>query len=542
MCSNCYQLEAVGLHAEKQGAGDLHVFARTRTSPFSFYYNRYRLLKDQAGQWDGWQDMKIQIPAVIDPNTNNGGVYFAPIVFDGRLIVFVPEITQQTFAKSFGNKSFQAVGGLPIQDAASQTFWEFKMSWTEYRNGTWTPRQTCPQPYQDDPNIQDVSIYLLVPCLIWKKGEEGTNLDQATPPSSVAIHLTTTMDTSKVLAGWTFDGRQVSIMDKDLVQSLIFRARKNGDWKFQVAQPAPAPVPDVLLGPVAERPSPGPARIFSLQGSNKNPAGLSNIPDTTIWLDGATQSVEDAESYDQYLSIANAKTTVIDPHGPTIMPLAIPSPESTSKSVDSTQRFYHGSIHQLVRSATNSGDVSSLFAVLGAIGAGPSSQPTEDNVKDFCEAFGAFSAAKDAVQSVPRPETKSGAAIPDQANGTASVVNNDAAPVTAKARVPIADGPATTKSAKAAGSRDLFKFDQRSRLYSLYNWELGMHACMSLMDSLLKAQQFEQARDVCHYIFDPFASGDKNDPSRFWRFPPFKVASVATIESLFLEVEAGKSK
>ncbi len=91
-------------------------------------------------------------------------------------------------------------------------------------------------------------------------------------------------------------------------------------------------------------------------------------------------------------------------------------------------------------------------------------------------------------------------------------------------------------------SPDDGSFNERGRPYSIYNWELGLHAPMILVDRLLKAQQFEKALDVCHYVFNPMAKGDKKDMSRFWTFVPFKKIKTQTVESLFMNLRAGMSE
>ncbi|WPD23166.1 MAG: neuraminidase-like domain-containing protein [Candidatus Electrothrix scaldis] len=63
-------------------------------------------------------------------------------------------------------------------------------------------------------------------------------------------------------------------------------------------------------------------------------------------------------------------------------------------------------------------------------------------------------------------------------------------------------------------------YHELSRPYSLYNWEAAFHAPMLLVESLLNAQQFEQALKMCHYVFDPHEEGTGVD--RFWKFAPFK--------------------
>jgi len=78
------------------------------------------------------------------------------------------------------------------------------------------------------------------------------------------------------------------------------------------------------------------------------------------------------------------------------------------------------------------------------------------------------------------------------------------------------------------------------RAYSLYNWEVTFHAPMLLVDRLLKANQFEQAVKMCHYILDPFAAG--TDAKRFWQFPPFWFVNAENVlETLFLSLQPGKS-
>ena len=46
-------------------------------------------------------------------------------------------------------------------------------------------------------------------------------------------------------------------------------------------------------------------------------------------------------------------------------------------------------------------------------------------------------------------------------------------------------------------------YSELKRPYALYNWEIAFHAPMQLVESLLNAQQFEQALKMCHFIFDP---------------------------------------
>ncbi|KAH8910494.1 hypothetical protein BR93DRAFT_988939, partial [Coniochaeta sp. PMI_546] len=80
---------------------------------------------------------------------------------------------------------------------------------------------------------------------------------------------------------------------------------------------------------------------------------------------------------------------------------------------------------------------------------------------------------------------------------------------------------------------------------AIYNWELGLHAPMTLIDSLLKAQQFDDALSICHKIFDPSAIADPTAPdgdnSKYWKFYPFKALANTdakdSLEATFLQLQ-----
>ncbi|MDO8996104.1 MAG: hypothetical protein Q7U77_05715, partial [Sediminibacterium sp.] len=94
--------------------------------------------------------------------------------------------------------------------------------------------------------------------------------------------------------------------------------------------------------------------------------------------------------------------------------------------------------------------------------------------------------------------------------------------------------------ADAYGADDKTKYHELKRAYSLYNWEVAFHVPMFLVDHLVKAQQFEQALKVCHYVFNPYKKG--TDIKRFWQFLPFKeIDATSILEKLFLGLQPGQS-
>jgi hypothetical protein len=82
-------------------------------------------------------------------------------------------------------------------------------------------------------------------------------------------------------------------------------------------------------------------------------------------------------------------------------------------------------------------------------------------------------------------------------------------------------------------------FHELKRSYSIYNWEAAFHAPMLLADRMLKAQQFDQALKMCHYILNPYAQG--SEENRFWQFVPFKTSAKNVLENLFLSLQPNQS-
>ncbi|PVH76117.1 hypothetical protein DL98DRAFT_497477 [Cadophora sp. DSE1049] len=115
---------------------------------------------------------------------------------------------------------------------------------------------------------------------------------------------------------------------------------------------------------------------------------------------------------------------------------------------------------------------------------------------------------------------------------------------------------AVSKSANVAGdnpfgtvrqSGGTTSYHELMSPWGLYNWEIGLHAPMTLIDSLLHAQQFDDALTVCHTLFDPTITGSANrtsgDNSQFWKFEPFKALANTdareSLEQIFLALTPG---
>jgi Tc toxin complex TcA C-terminal TcB-binding domain/Neuraminidase-like domain/Salmonella virulence plasmid 28.1kDa A protein len=74
-------------------------------------------------------------------------------------------------------------------------------------------------------------------------------------------------------------------------------------------------------------------------------------------------------------------------------------------------------------------------------------------------------------------------------------------------------------------------FNELSKPYALYNWEVGYHAPMEIAGALLRNQSFDNALAVCQFVFNPYAGTDK---TKVWRWGPFAdINTKNVLEDLF---------
>ncbi|KAI9776499.1 MAG: putative Insecticidal toxin complex protein TccB2 [Geoglossum umbratile] len=145
-------LTVAGLHVEKRSGvvQKVHIFARTRTVPFTFSYRYYDA---ESLSWYPWIKMDIDIPYYTmenwrEPNTGDQvGSYLLPIVWQNRLLVFTPQIIKKTYPpvkpqNADDNATLDKLGQTTkVSDADPIDLWDVKMSWTEYKDGKWSQRK-----------------------------------------------------------------------------------------------------------------------------------------------------------------------------------------------------------------------------------------------------------------------------------------------------------------------------------------------------------------------------------------------------------------
>lgn len=78
-----------------------------------------------------------------------------------------------------------------------------------------------------------------------------------------------------------------------------------------------------------------------------------------------------------------------------------------------------------------------------------------------------------------------------------------------------------------------------SGAYSIYNWELFFHAPLLIAIHLSQNQQFQDAQNWFHTIFDPTDDSDGPTPSRFWKVRPFQYTDAQLIQEILVNLSTG---
>lgn len=135
------QIEAYVLD-ERARADTLHIFGRTRTSPFLFYYRRVTVPTTSyyTPTWTPWT--KIDVDITVYQTGPDGGQlpkprsYLIPAVYRGRLYLFLPEIT----VKETPNMPERFDQNVEFKQIMPTQSWEVRMAYSEFRDGGWQPK------------------------------------------------------------------------------------------------------------------------------------------------------------------------------------------------------------------------------------------------------------------------------------------------------------------------------------------------------------------------------------------------------------------
>ncbi|KAK5203125.1 hypothetical protein LTR96_011047 [Exophiala xenobiotica] len=435
-------LRAIGVYVEQQDTNKIvfHCIAMTIGSPYLFFYRSYDFF---AHEWIPWIRVTVDIPtytieystapllhisptslaeteegpsladAETDDETNTGfaqqkdsftGCYVTPVVWQNRRLLFIGEITEKAVPNETANTTTFGELTKPSSTASANSLaplslWEIKVSWTEYRSGKWTNKQTASEPFQtasfDNNNRQDIDTFQFMPQIATPSG--GTQY--------VNIEI------------WRADGVNSWFQGNYVFNGSIIQ---KGSMKTQTRPKNWTPTSFHLVG--------GRSMTFTASSLQKTDDGK-----VLFYLNAAPYVKYDSDDLNGVIQYAKGFSDI----------------------------FYHPFSANLVSAASVANDVTNI-------------DPIEGVYQNLTPKF------------------------VDAAFGT---------------------GPAETDADGASRPT----FGELSKPYTNYNWELGFFAPIEVANTLLAGQQFDQALDMIHHVFNPYADG--KDITRVWNWYPFKKSS-----------------
>lgn len=72
--------------------------------------------------------------------------------------------------------------------------------------------------------------------------------------------------------------------------------------------------------------------------------------------------------------------------------------------------------------------------------------------------------------------------------------------------------------------------------YAIYNWEIFFHTPLMVAIHLSQNQQYQDAQNWFHYIFNPTDNGPGPAPQRFWQVAPFQTTDVEMIQNILVNL------
>lgn len=408
-------MEVVGLYIELRLDDDgnqtdtpvkLHVFSRTRNAPYFFYYRFYDITEKN---WYPWEKMQVDIPSydVEDPVTRevkDNGCYLTPVVWNGRLLLFFPQIIKKSKPMATGNNittSKDENGNALVPVSTGTEYYEIKMAWSEYRNGKWTQKQLSKDAILSDSinYNNDIQYFKFVP-IVYEGEKVIINFDDNFDLNWNIPEDKTILWDGGYKGAFKFDGNSLKVENSVTTEKMpIIYFNQN--------------VPD------AEKKEIGAVdlskrRMYSWQIDS---GGERYNSELYFYDDGSKEKIQGLDSFQ----------TV----------------------------FYHPDTQKLLGRVN--GQLELFF---------------RENLSMKASDFGPFNYKHNYI------------------------------------------------------------YHELKRPYSLYNWELFFHTPVLLAEALSQAQQFEEAMQWYHFVFNPIADG--NDDKRFWQFAPFKnIDSQGVLNSIF---------
>ncbi|USP80417.1 hypothetical protein yc1106_07691 [Curvularia clavata] len=479
-CNDIADLE-VQTYIWERGAGFqgiYHFFARTRTAPYKYYYRQLKIsgVKSDASvyDWYPWVKMDIDVPPLeVDWNgasLTRSGTYMVPAFYRGRLFLFIPQIVLKTRPNnSKMNKTFESFAKeTTLAEAKAEPYWEIKMGWTEYRNGVWS-------------KVEVSTGYLEV---------EG--LKTPTEPNEAKVFPTgaTSMPSTSSFRFWVESRAPGDLSPEDLRKSNQSEILTVNMWRWFETPDTSAP--NTRAGsPPATKNSQYQVGSFELRGTQlvvvdtqSKPSYTDTIPTSFAKLPYLTKMPERNKIAEEVQNSLGYGTNSTRPDKPPLLAL-VPSLSADEKNVAQeviwtlsyNKDQYDGASGLVVDRVTGS-RVESYFGF-----------PIRDDFGNVRPNYSTTNTIQRLTHNVAQP-------LMEKVTNT-----NTLEPI-----YNVLETVPKDMTSDAFGSDGIGLYRELASPYSIYNWELGFHIILLLVERLLATQQYELAIEVANYLFDPRAN------------------------------------
>lgn len=485
---------------KKKDQDCFHIVARTKSSPYRFFYRRMDVIHPQNDVfWSPWSLLDVEIP-IYEADWNGdtlkrNGAYILPVISGQRLILLFPQFIVKTLPKKKPPPSsaqaqegakkatYNTMKGRKMLEDTPVKFWEIRLAWSELVDSKWTQRKVSSTALTvygrpDRPltselpsvanfhfnidkrsGVQGEIVTIAVGC--WYSSSEYTDVGsfqlredrvaavQASP--ATVVRATTVMTTFSKLS-YTFEAAK-GMLDPNTGPS-------KGRFGSRTLSPILA-IPEAIVKPKIVQKA-DPPKVEEDTDTEEEDTEDETDEDTEDEEEKLTPATNGVLTYTMSYNINEA----LDEQKLCGMIFDVEVPDRRGNTMFGYRRDGLGS----GITSANLGTKSQFVDM---------KNPSESVL---VRALSKKSVSKTVFREVSKfPRDRFG------------YLNRGAA-------------------------------HELSTPHALYNWELAVHGVMLAMERLLATQQFELAIQVARLVFDPTISGTSS--ADCWRFPPFrKIAS-----------------
>jgi hypothetical protein len=471
------QIQAYYWQPGESFKGKYHIFARTRTAPYKYYYRILQVTGVQLTQtqynWYPWFKLEVEIPAHEvdwDGHTlDRAGTYLVPSIYRGRLFLFIPQILLKTRAQTPTGTFKEVING-NVSEVANNQYWEVKMGWVENRNGQWSKKEV---------SLASIEV----------QGMKVTKEDAKPPPSEATTMPSIASLQFRVSTRLAPSTAQTSdIQDREILVIDVYR------WFAR----ATSKKGDVVGGIKKEKDEIENLQLhvgrFELRGTQMVvsdvrvketdlkrtiPTHFSQLHITTESKNNTKLKLELAPC-SQYDLDSKQNQQPIVALAPQLKESALKQQQNITWTV-SYDEVQHSGASALVIERMADSYVDSYFGIPVRNVQGLFSKDTREVVT---------------VQQLTHDISQPLMEVATRTDDLGSIYQ-------------ILDRVPQRLAADAFGSStDGGVAKELATPYAIYNWELGFHLIMLLMERLLVTQQFELALHVANRVFDPRANDE----------------------------------